>query len=67
MKKIPHEVKNLQTSYNNAEAICKDSLDDHEKCEFGGFALAIEEAEYPPDPIIFQEAWGHPNPIEETG
>ena len=67
VKKIPREVKNLQTSYNDAEAIFKDSLDDHEQREFGGFALATEEAEYPPEPITFQEAWDHPNPIEQTG
>ena len=68
VKKIPCEVKNLQTSYNDAETvIIKDSLDDHEQREFGGFALAIEEAEYPPEPITFQEAWDHPIPIEQTG
>ena len=31
-KKIPYEIRKVQTSYNNTEAIFKDSLDGHEQC-----------------------------------
>ena len=41
-KSIPREVRNLQTSYNDAEAIFKDVTDEHEHREFSGFALATE-------------------------
>ena len=39
---IPREVRNLQTSYNDAETIFKDVTDEHEHREFSGFALAIQ-------------------------
>ena len=35
-RSIPREVRNLQTSYNDAEAIFQDVIDEHEYCEFGG-------------------------------
>lgn len=65
--RIPREVRNLQTSYNDAETIFKDSLDSGEQREFGGFALTTEEVEYPSEPTSFREAWDHPDPIEREG
>ena len=64
---IPREVRNLQTSYNDAETIFKDVTDEHEHRKFSGFALATEEVEYASEPTTFQEAWHHPNPTEREG
>ena len=62
--KVPREVRNLQTSYNDAEKIFRDESNK----EFVGFAFASEKVEdYPEEPQSFQEAWHHPNLTDREG
>ena len=62
--KIPREIRNLDTSYNNASEIWMDDV----TREFGGFALAGEEVlQYPDEPSSFNDAWNHESISEREG
>ena len=62
--KIPREIMNLNTSYNNASELYMEDV----SRQFAGFALSGEEVKsYPDEPSAFQEAWHHPDPVEWEG
>ena len=65
-KKIPRAIRELQTSYNDAEQIFKDTLNE-EGIAFMGFALASESVTYPDEPTTFQDAWHHKDAQEREG
>ena len=65
-KKIPRAVRELQTSYNDAEKAYKETLDEEGKA-FMGFALASKTVTYPDKPSTFQEAWNHGDVQEREG
>ena len=61
-------MRNLQASYNDAEALFQEYEESEEELRaFSGFALASETVEYPDEPLVFNDAWDHPNEIEQKG
>ena len=66
--KIPREIRNLDTSYNDASQMYVDEIMDDVSQEFAGFALSGEEVlSYPDEPTSFEEAWYNADPREQEG
>ena len=64
-KRVPLEVRRLQTSYNDAARTYNEVMNDN---AFMGFALASESTmKYPDEPTMFQEVWHHEDAQEREG
>ena len=52
--RIPRDLRNLQTSYTDAEMLFQEYEESEEELRaFSGFALALETVEYPYEPLIY--------------